>query len=71
MRQVAKKVLCSTKNSPNSVAAFVAQNKSILLYTVRADVFNTETKTFVKIRLLDTESQRCFVKEKVQKNLNL
>ena len=58
--------------SPNSIVAFVNQSKSILLQTARADVFNTETKSSVKTRILfDTGSQQCYVNEKVRKYLNL
>ena len=58
--------------SPNSIVAFVDQSKSILLQTARADVFNIETKSSVKTRILfDTGSQRCYVNEKVRKHLNL
>ena len=47
-------------DGPNSIAAFVDQSKSILLQTARADVFNIETKSSVKTRILfDTGSQRC------------
>ena len=47
-------------DGPNSIAAFVDQSKSILLQTARADVFNIETKSSVKNRILfDTGSQRC------------
>ena len=58
--------------SPDSIIAFFDQSKSILLQTVRADVFNIETKSSVKTRILfDTESQRCYINEKVCKHLNL
>ena len=58
--------------SPNSIVAFVDQSKSILLQTARADVFNIETKSSVKTRILfDTGSQRCYVNEKVRKHLHL
>ena len=43
-----------------------------MLQTARADVFNIETKSSVKTRILfDTGSQRCYVNEKVRKHLNL
>ena len=58
--------------SPNSIVAFVDQSKSILLKTARADVFNIETKSFLKTRsLFDTGGQRCYVNEKFCKYLNL
>ena len=58
--------------SPNSIVAFVDQSKSILLQTARADVFNIETKSSVKTRILfDTERQQCYINEKVRKHLNL
>ena len=62
----------SQNDSPNCIVAFVDQSKIILLQTVRADVFNIETKSSVKTRnLFDTGSQRCYVNEKVRKYLNL
>ena len=45
--------------SQNSIVVFVDQSKSILLQTVRPDVFIIETKRSVKTRILfDTGSQR-------------
>ena len=59
-------------DSRNNIVAFVDQSKSILLQTARADVFNIETKSSVKTRILfDTGSQWCYVNEKVRKHLNL
>ena len=59
-------------DGPNSIVAFVDQSKSILLQTAKADVFNTETKSSVKTRILfHTGSQRYYVNEKVRKYLNL
>ena len=60
------------ENPPNSTVSFVVQSKSILLQTARADVFNIETKSSVKIRFLfDTGSQQCYFIEKARKHLNL
>ena len=43
-----------------------------MLQTARADVFNTETKSSVKTRILfDTGSRRCYANEKVRKHLNV
>ena len=59
-------------DSRNNIVAFVDQSKSILLQTARADVFNIETKSSVKTRILfDTGSQWCYINEKVHKHLNL
>ena len=45
----------------NSIVAFIDQSESILLQCARADVFNIETKSSVKTRILfDTGSQRCY-----------
>ena len=57
---------------PKSIVAFINQSKSILLKTTQADVFNIETKSSVKTRVLfDTGNQHCCVNEKVCKHLNL
>ena len=59
-------------DSRNNIVAFVDQSKSILLQSARADVFNIETKSSVKTRILfDTGSQWCYINEKVHKHLNL
>ena len=48
-----------------SIVAFVDQSKSILLKAAQADVFNIETKSYVKAQILfDTGSQQCYVNEK-------
>ena len=53
-------------DSPNSIAAFVNLSKSIFLQT------EIETKSSVKTQILfDTGRQRCYVKAKVRKHLNL
>ena len=52
-------IAISQNESQNSIVAFVDQSKSILLQTVRPDVFIIETKSSVKTRILfDTGSQR-------------
>ena len=57
-------------DSPNSIVAFVDQNKSILLQTATADVFKIETKSSAKRQILfDTGGQQCY--KKVRKHLNL
>ena len=62
----------SQGEGPNSIVAFIDQNKSILLQIAQADVFHIETKSSVKTQILfDTGSQRCYVNEKVCKHLNL
>ena len=53
-------------DSPNSIAAIVNLSKSIFSQT------EIETKSSVKTRILfDTGAQRCYVKAKVRKHLNL
>ena len=53
-------------DSPNSIVAFVDESKSIFLQT------EIETKSSVKTRILfDTGGQRCNVKAKARKHLNL
>ena len=52
-------IAISQNESQNSIVVFVDQSKSILLQTVRPDVFIIETKRSVKTRILfDTGSQR-------------
>ena len=52
-------IAISQNESQNSIVVFVDQSKSILLQTVRPDVFIIETKNSVKTRILfDTGSQR-------------
>ena len=51
--------------SLNSSVAFVDQSKSISRQTARVDVFEIETKSSVKARiLLDTGSQWCYAMKK-------
>ena len=59
MKKAKIEIAISQNESQNSIVAFVDQSKSILLQTVRPDVFITETKNSVKTRILfDTGSQR-------------
>ena len=59
MKKAKIEIAISQNESQHSIVAFVDQSKSILLQTVRPDVFIIETKNSVKTRILfDTGSQR-------------